>query len=257
MRILAVRRLVFAGLILGLGAASMPSRGDLWDFLGIRRKSKEVQSLTEARIAEGLKEALDVGVRGAVAALGRSDGFLKHADVRIPLPAGLQRTEAALRALGQERLVNEFETSLNRAAEQAVPEAAEVLANSVKQMTLEDARTILSSTNTAATDYFRRTSEVALQERLLPIVQGATSRAGVTSGYKELLAKAGMDRPGILGNLGRSFLGNDNLDLDSYVTRKTLDGLFVRIAEEEIKIRENPAERTTELLRQVFGSLTK
>ncbi|MGE3311238.1 MAG: DUF4197 domain-containing protein, partial [Limisphaerales bacterium] len=132
-RMPAVRRFVMACLILGIVDGGAPARGDLLDFLGLRRKASSVQSLTDEQIAKGLKEALEVGVRGAVELLGRSDGFLKHADVRIPLPAGLQRTEAALRALGQDGLVDEFETSLNRAAEKAVPEAAEVLARSVKQ----------------------------------------------------------------------------------------------------------------------------
>jgi len=215
------------------------------------------QSLSEDQIANGLKEALDVGVRKAVETLGRSDGFLGNADVRIPLPAGLQKVETALRGMGQDKLADDFVTSMNRAAEQAVPEAAAVLADSVKQMTLEDARTILTSTNTAATEYFRRTSQTNLQERLLPIVKEATAKTGVTAGYKELLEKSGLNRSGILGNLSRSFLGNDNLDLDAYVTRKTLDGLFVKIAEEEVKIRENPTARTTELLKQVFGRVKK
>ncbi len=243
-------------LILGICLGCGPARADLLEKLGLRKKSGAF-SLSEEQITSGLKEALEVGVRKAVETLGRSDGFLQSADVRIPLPAGLQRAEAALRGLGQDKLADDFVTSMNRAAEQAVPEAASVLADSVKQMSLEDARTILTSTNTAATAYFRRTSQTNLQERLLPIVKQATAKAGVTAGYKDLLDKSGLNRPGLLGGLSRTLLGSENLDLDAYVTRKTLDGLFVRIAEEEVKIRENPSARTTELLQQVFGRLKK
>lgn len=244
-------------IVMLLGASSPPAKGDLLETLGLRKRSKELRSLSEEQIVNGLKEALEVGVRRSVETLGQSGGFLGSPDVRIPLPAGLRKVETTLRGLGQDKLADDFVTSMNRAAEQAVPEAAAVLGDSVKQMTLEDARSILTSTNTAATDYFRRTSQGTLQERLLPIVKGATAKAGVTSGYKELLEKSGLNRSGLLGDLSRSFLGNENLDLDAYVTRKTLDGLFVRIAEEEVKIRENPSARTTELLQQVFGRLKK
>jgi hypothetical protein len=244
-------------LVLGILISCGAARADLLERLGLRKKSGALQALSEEQIANGLRQALDLGVRRAVETLGRSDGFLGNADVRIPLPAGLKKVETALRGMGQDKVADDFVTSMNRAAEQAVPEAAAVLADSVKQMTLEDARKILTSTNTAATEYFRRTSQTNLEERLLPIVKDATAKAGVTAGYKQLLDQSGLNRSGLLGNLSRSFLGNDNLDLDAYVTRKTLDGLFVKIAEEEVKIRENPTARTTELLQQVFGRVGK
>ncbi len=244
-------------LVLGFLITCGSARADLLERLGLRKKSGVLQALSEEQIANGLKQALDLGVRKAVETLGRSDGFLGNADVRIPLPAGLKKVETALRGVGQDKLADDFVTSMNRAAEQAVPEAAAVLADSVKQMTLEDARKILTSTNTAATEYFRRTSQTNLEERLLPIVKEATTKTGVTAGYKQLLDQSGLNRSGLLGNLSRSFLGNDNLDLDAYVTRKTLDGLFVKIAEEEVKIRENPTARSTELLQQVFGRVGK
>lgn len=257
MRIHAGRSGVLWAVALALCVGTAPARGDLLEVLGLRKRGKSIQSLSEQQIASGLKEALEVGVRRAVETLGRADGFLGDAAVRIPLPAGLQRAEAALRGLGQDQVADDFVVAMNHAAEQAVPEAAAVLADSVRQMTLEDARTILTSTNTAATDYFRRTSQTNLTTRLLPIVQSATAKAGVTAQYKRLLDASGLNRPGLLGGLSRSFLGGDNLDLDAYVTRKTLDGLFVKVAEEEARIRENPGARTTELLQQVFGRTRK
>jgi hypothetical protein len=139
---------------------------------------------------------------------------------------------------------------MNRAAEQAVPEAAAVLGDSVKAMTLADAKTILTGTNDAATAYFRRTSETNLYARFLPIVQKATENAGVTSAYKKMTEKANFG-----GFSATSLLGEDAVNLDGYVTRKALDGLFLKISDEERRIRENPVARTTELLQKVFGAV--
>jgi hypothetical protein len=140
---------------------------------------------------------------------------------------------------------------MNRAAEKAVPEAAAVLSDAVRQMTLADAKAILTSTNTAATDYFRRTSQTNLHARFLPIVKQATEKTGVTAAYKRMMEKTS------LGGFSASFLSKDAFDIDDYVTRKSLDGLFLKIAEQEKAIRENPAARTTELLQKVFGTVKR
>jgi hypothetical protein len=222
--------------------------------LGLRKQARNITALTEEQITAGLKEALATGIERSVTNLGRADGFLKDTDVRIPLPPSLRWADKSLRAIGQEQLSDEFVTTLNRAAEQAMPAAGPVLGDAVRQMTLADARSILSATNAAATAYFRRTSEATLHERLLPLVRNATANTGVTAQYKAVLDKVGLGREGGLGSLGRTFLGTENLDLDSYVTSKALDGLFTKVAEEEERIRANPAARTTELLRKVFGN---
>jgi hypothetical protein len=190
-------------------------------------------------------------VEQAVASLGKTDGFLTDANVRIPMPESLQRVEKTLRTLRQDKLADEFVTTMNRAAEQAVPEAAAVLGDSVKQMSIADAKSILTGTNNAATQYFRRTSETNLHTRFLPIVKAATEKTGVTSAYKRMTDKAGSG----LGGLGGGLLGKQAPDLDDYVTRKTLDGLFLKIAEQEKLIRENPVARTTDLLQKVFGAV--
>ena len=207
--------------------------------------------LTQDQIVAGLKQALDKGTEHAANTLGREGGFLQNVQVRIPLPEKLRAVERTLRTLGQDQLVNEFETAMNRAAEKAVPEAVEVLANSIRQMTIADAAQILRGHNTAATDYFRRTSETNLQERFLPIVQQATAAVGVTAAYKRM-----MDRVSF-GGLGEAILGREAVDLDSYITDRALDALFLKIAEQEKLIRENPAARTTELLRKVFGAILR
>lgn len=223
---------------LGLGAKKTDAAANALDLTG----------LTQDQMVSGLKEALGKGVEQAVSALGKEDGFLKDLKVKIPMPEGLKKIEQSLRTVRQDKLADEFIATMNRAAEQAVPVAAGVLGDSVKQMTLTDAKAILTSTNNAATEYFRRTGEAGLRERFLPIVKQATEKAGVTSAYKLMLEKA---------SFARSFLNLDALDLDAYVTQKALDGLFVKIADEEKRIRENPVARTTDLLQKVFGAVKK
>lgn len=254
-------KILLNGLLAVLLLAAHGARADLFDLLGLG-KSKATNSpavagiggaLTQDQMVGGLKEALGKGVQQAVASLGKTDGFLKDANVKIPMPASLQKVEKTLRMLRQDKLADEFVTTMNRAAEQAVPEAAAVLGDSVKQMSITDAKSIVTGTNNAATQFFRRTSETNLHARFLPIVKAATEKAGVTSAYKRMADKVG----GGLGGLGGSLLGKQAPDLDDYVTRKTLDGLFVKIAEQEKQIRENPVARTTDLLQKVFGAAAK
>lgn len=203
-----------------------------------------VKSLTEDEIARGLKQALSNGVAHAVAQLGKEGGFLNNLDVKIPMPEQLQQIEKTLRLLKQDKLADEFVATMNRAAEQAVPEAAAIFGSAVSQMTLADARAILQGADDAATQYLRQTGGDQLATKMLPIVKQATAQVGVTSAYKNLVQKAGP---------AASFLGVQNTDLDGYVTEKAVDGLFKMIAAEEKRIRENPVARTTDLLQRVFG----
>ncbi len=205
-------------------------------------------ALSEDQMISGLKEALGKGVEHAVGSLGKENGFLKDIAVKIPMPDTLKKAESALRMLGQDRLADDFIEAMNHAAEQAVPEAAAVLGHSVQQMTLTDAKAILTGTNTAATQFFRRTSETNLYERFHPIVAKATEKVGVTSFYKKMMDKA---------SFAGAFLSPDAGDLDGYITHKALDGLFLKIAEEEKSIRANPMARTTDLLQKVFGATQK
>lgn len=200
---------------------------------------------TDGEMIAGLKEALNKGTQFAVDNLGKDGGFLDNDKVRIPMPSSLAWVEKTLRTLRQDRLADEFVASMNHAAEQAVPEAAAIFGDAIQQMSLEDARGILSGPDDAATQYFRRTTSDALTAKMRPIVEEATSRTGVTSNYKAMTAKAG----GLT-----SLLSEDTTDLDGYVTDKTLDGLFLMVAEEEKRIRENPLARTSDLLKKVFGS---
>lgn len=214
-------------------------------------------ALPQDEIAGGLKEALSLGVSNAISSLGRNDGFLTNLNVKIPVPEKLQTVEKGLRLAGQGQTVDNFVGAMNHAAEQAVPVAAGVFGDAIKQMTIQDAKQILAGPDDAATQYFHRTTETNLFALFYPIVQKTTASVGVTAKYKEMTGK--YQSANALGGLfGKSDLVNTNsADIDTYVTGKALDGLFKMVAEEEKSIRANPAARTTDLLQKVFGSAAR
>ena len=250
-------------LVFSLMTLSLPSaQAGLLDMLGLGKNPSNQTaavalpaSLSQDQVVQGLKEALGKGAQQAVSNLGHDGGFLTNLSVRIPVPAKLQDVEKTLRFLKQDKLADEFVATMNHAAEQAVPKAATVFSDAIKGMTITDAKTILTGTNDAATQYFRRATETNLFVQFLPIVKAATDQAGVTSAYKRFMAKA---TPGLaFGSFGQSLAGAESVDLDSYVTSKALDGLFAMVAAEEKRIRENPIARTSALLQQVFGAVAK
>lgn len=205
------------------------------------------RNVSDNDISAGLKEALGKGVKSAINALGKPNGFLLNPRVKIPLPKSLQRLEKGLRVAGQGKSVDAFVASMNNAAEKAVPVAIDVFVDAIKQMSFDDARKILlSGQKDAATQFFRRTSEEILRGKFRPIVEEFTEKTGVTQKYKTMVGKAGF---------AARLLGQDATDLDGYVTQKALDGLFLMVADEEKRIRENPLGRTTALLKKVFGIL--
>jgi hypothetical protein len=226
-------------------ATSQPSTGDA-------KLGGAAASLSESQIESGLKQALSVGAERAVEVLGSSGGFLNDSSVRIPLPGVLDTAGKSLRAIGQGQYVDEFETTVNRAAEQAIPQTLDIVQETVNGMSLEDVRGILEGGDDAATRFLRERAGDSLAQAIRPIVSEATAQSGATAAYKALATQAG----GMTGGLG-SFGGlvkSESLDLDSYVTEKTLDGLFLKLAAEEKAIRENPVARSTDLLKSVFGS---
>ena len=215
-------------------------------------QSPNHSSLSTIQIDAGLKEALSIGAERAVALLGKADGFLHDGHVRISLPSSLQTVATGLRAIGQGNYVDEFEKTLNRAAEEAIPETLNIIKDTVQAMSLDDARSILSGGDDAATQFLRKQAGDRLHQAAKPIVSRATEKTGVTSAYKNVMGQAqeGGSSFGMLGNL----LGGQSMDLDEYVTTKALDGLFLKLAAEEKAIRENPIARSTELLKQVFAN---
>lgn len=202
-----------------------------------------VAGLSQAEMAKGVKEALSKGVKTAINQLGRRNGFLGDPQVKIPLPGSLGQIEGVLRSLHQDQLADEFVATMNHAAEEAVPQAADVFAAAVKKMSLQDVEGIIQGPDDAATQYFRRTSGAELAKRFRPIVAEATDKAGVTLAYKRMMAQ--------VGPMAQMLVGDT--DLDGYITQKALDGLFLKIAAEEKAIRTEPVARTTDLLKKVFG----
>jgi hypothetical protein len=246
-------------------AVSIGSTRAGWlDALGLTKTSTNapadasLSALSQDQMVGGLKDALANGLQHAIVNLGHDGGFLTNLDVKIPLPEKLQSVEKTLRALKQDKLADDFVTTMNHAAEAAVPEAAGVFADAVKQMSIADAKAILTGPDDAATQFFRRTTETNLYARFLPIVQSATAKTGVTSAYKNMMVKVGGGvLGGAFGGLASNYLGADALDVDAYVTNKALDGLFKMVAAEEKNIRQNPVARTTDLLQKVFGAVGK
>ncbi|MFQ5761104.1 MAG: DUF4197 domain-containing protein, partial [Acidiferrobacterales bacterium] len=200
------------------------------------------QGLDAQTIVAGLKEALQQGTQQGVNALGRVDGYLGNVQVRILVPEELRKVEKFLRKIGADRYADDFIVSLNRAAEAAAPHAKAIFVDVIRNMTISDAVSILKGPDNAATEYFRRNSETRLATSFRPIVASSTSKVGVTSHYKKFVKQA--ERLGLTGS--------KDLDLDNYVTNKALDGLYLMIAAEERRIRQDPVARTTELLRRVF-----
>jgi hypothetical protein len=216
-----------------------------------------VAGLSQDQMVAGLKEALAKGVQNAVGELGRNDGFLTNLDVKIPMPGKLQSVQKALHAVKQDKLADEFVGTMNHAAEQAVPQAASIFGDSIKQMSITDAKNILTGTDNAATEYFRRTTQTNLYAAFLPIVKSATDKCGVTAAYKNMMGKVGASSQ-VTGLLGRTGLVKpEDMDIDAYVTQKAMDGLFTMVAAEEEQIRSNPLARTTDVLKSVFGAVAK
>ena len=244
------------GLAAGLLFASLAVHAGLDDLLqsagglleGVPGSGTAGAGLSDAQIDAGLKEALSIGAERAIALLGSRNGFLGDPEVKIPLPGVLGKAADGLRAAGQGHYVDEFETTVNRAAEQAIPQTIEIVKQTVSNMSLQDVRAILTGGDDAATRYLRQQAGGSLHAAVLPIVREATDQAGATSAYKSLKRQA----DGLLGGLG-GFLNTESFDLDNYVADKTLDGLFVKLAAEEKAIRTNPVARSTELLKTVFG----
>jgi hypothetical protein len=253
--------LVFTAATLPVAAAGS---GQFKDLLNKVKQSTHTSNssqlgsnLPTSDIAAGLKEALAKSTTNAINKLGRDGGFWNNSKVRIPLPGKLEQAGKLARQLGQGAKVDAFELSMNRAAEKAVPQVAEIFGDAIRKMTLSDARGILTGGDHAATDFFRRVAGDALTARIHPIVAKATDRVGDTQKYKAYISgTSGGALVGVLGARGggKTDNGGSPLDLDNYVTAKTLDGLFTEIGAQEQSIRHNPGARTTDLLKKVFGS---
>jgi len=200
--------------------------------------------LSDVKIGSGLKEALKIGAENAVNFTGKKDGFFLNQAIKILMPEKLRTFEKGLRAVGYGPQVDEFVLSMNRSAEKATPFAKQIFWDAIGEMTFDDVKKILSGNDTAATDYFKGKTTSNLTDVFKPIVSNAMNEVGVTRQYKELVGRYE----------SIPFVKKESFDLDHYVVTKALDGLFHMVGEEETKIRKNPTARTTDLLKEVFGS---
>jgi hypothetical protein len=204
-----------------------------------------ISDLSNKEASGGLKEALTQGVGKAVSTLGATDGFLGNKAVKIPLPSSLKKVEKVMKMMGMGKQSDELVLKMNRAAEAAVPEAKTLLVDSIKKMTVADAKAILTGPQDAATQYFKKTTSAQMAEKFLPIVTKATEKvqlAETYNKYAEMGSKYGVVK-------------KEDAKIEQYVTNKALDGLYLMIAKEEAAIRQDPVGQASSLLKKVFGAL--
>ena len=217
---------------------------------GILKKATSVLSknstagagLSSDQIVSGLKEALSLGAQKSGDKLSVTDGFFKDAAVKILLPKEVQDIEKKMRMFGMGKLVDNAELSMNRAAEDASKSAAPIFLSAIKQMTVMDALNILRGTDTAATGYLRKTTTPQLTSAFMPVIEVSLKKTDAAKYWNEVFSA-----------YNRFSSKKVDTDINSYVTGKALDGLFYYVAQEEVNIRKNPADRVTDILKTVFG----
>lgn len=208
-------------------------------------RALSLSDLSNADASSGLKGALEQGALAAVGLLGQSGGFLNNPKVRIPLPGYLEDAAKMMKRFGQGRRIEELETSLNRAAEAAVPMGKDLLVGAVRSMSVQDAKNILTGGNTSVTQFFSSKTRAPLGEKFLPVVTQATSQVGLAQQYNSFAGKAA----------GYGLVKKEDATIEQYVTGKTLDGLFLVIGEQEQQLRQNPAAAGSAIVQKVFGAL--
>jgi hypothetical protein len=221
----------------GIGAAGIGAAGIAWGL--------DLNSLSSTDASAGLKKALDQGIDHAVSELGSVDGFLKNPKVKIDLPPKLAKAEGMMKMLGLGDQVDGLVTAMNRAAEAAVPEGKAMLKQALKQMTVQDAKQILTGGEDAATQYFKKVTYAPLKVKFTPIITRETKKVQLGQRYDAVAQKA----------VALGVLKPDDASLEGYVTDRTLDGLFLIMADEERAIRKDPLGQASSLLKKVFGAV--
>jgi hypothetical protein len=200
--------------------------------------------LTTAEVAEGLKEALIKGISNGADIVSQLDGYFKNPEIKIPFPPEVKKVEDRLRQIGLGGEVDKFVMTLNRGAEDAAREAKPIFISAIRQMTIQDAWGILRGEQDAATQYLKRTTSAQLKEKFKPVIQNSLNKVNATKYYGDIVTRYNQI----------PMVQKVNPDLNEYATDKAIEGLFLMIAKEEKNIRANPAARTTELLKKVFGT---
>lgn len=248
-------------LILVAAMAVLGCQANAWDLKDLESIANEVKkgtssntsdnasvdALTDSEVSGGLKTALNQGVEKAVDSLGLVNGFFGNKEVKIPLPESLQKIEKGMKLVGMGKQSDELILKMNRAAEAAVPEAKALLVNSIKQMSLADAKAILTGPEDAATQYFKRATSTQMGEKFLPIVTKATEKVQLAQTYNKY------------AEMGSQFgvVDKEDANIERYVTNKALDGLYLMIAKEEAAIRKDPMGQASSILKKVFGAVAK
>jgi hypothetical protein len=237
-----MKRIVFAVFIVLMSCSSTQINQTLGDL------NKNVGSgsakPTTAEVGEGLKEALIKGISNGADLVSQTDGYFKNAQIRIPFPPDVKRVEDKLRQIGLNDQVDRFILTLNRGAEDAAKEAKPIFINAIKAMTIQDAWAILRGEEDAATQYLKRTTSAQLKDKFKPVIQNSLNKVNATKYYSEIITRYNQ----------LPLVQKANPELDNYATDKAIEGLFLMIAKEEKDIRQNPAARTTELLKKVFSA---
>ena len=226
-------------------ALSASSVAALIALVHLQARALSLGDLTNAEASQGLKTALEKGALAAVSLLGKTDGFLGNDKVRIPLPGFLDDAAKLLKSLGQGKRVDELLTSMNRAAESAVPLAKDLLVGAVKSMNVSDAKKILAGGDTSVTGFFADKTRAPLAVKFLPVVTKATEKVDLAAKYNRVAGKA----------QGLGLVKKEDANIQQYVTGKSLDGLYFMIGEEEKKIRQDPVGTGSAVLKKVFGAL--
>ncbi|MEO5572529.1 MAG: DUF4197 domain-containing protein [Bacteroidia bacterium] len=200
--------------------------------------------LSNDDIVKGLKEALNVGSKNSSAKASKVDGYYKNPLIKIPFPKEAQQMESTLKSLGQSKQVDQFVMALNRAAEDAAKKAAPIFLGAITKMTINDGVTILKGKDDAATQYLKTSTTAQLKNEFKPVIKASLSKVKITKYWNPLMS-----------NYNKiPFVTKMNPNLDEYVTQKAMDGLFTLVAQEEAKIRKDPAAQVTDILKKVFGN---
>ncbi len=209
--------------------------------------NSNIPALTPTESSSAIKEALNIGVKKAVDMLSKQNGFLNDKEVKIMFPQEIKKVDQTLRSMGLGNLSDDFIKQLNTGAEKAVGLAAPILLSAIKSMTIDDATKILMGGAGSATQYFESKTKDSLYAAFKPKVKEVLDQYGISNSYSSLMSKYNT----------MPFVSKANTDLNDYVTKETLKGLFIKLAQEENKIRTDAKARTTTLLQKVFGSITQ
>jgi hypothetical protein len=234
---------LLAGIVLFVCTVQVKAQS-INEIINAAASAVNASSLSNTDIAAGLKEALNVGTNKATEQSAKVDGFYKNPLIKIPYPSETKDMMSTLKKVGMSKQVKEFEKQLNRAAEDAAKKAAPIFLDAIKKLTIQDGLTILKGKDDEATQFLKRNTTSNLTSEFRPVISNSLKKVQITKYWKPLFTKYNK----------LPMVKKVNPDLDAYVTQKAIEGLFKLVAQEELKIRQDPAARVTAILQKVFGA---